>query len=218
MSTTRTSLVPSLLALGAAATALASDARVPESWRLYDRDREVELALSAAPIHLRDGAGVRVLTPDGFVRARESGNGFECVVQRVGRVQAPQCFDPEGARTTLPALLREMSLQLEGRSREEALEVVEREYRDGTLRAPGRPGIVYMLSREFVAFGEEGPRQVFAPHLMFYAPGLSYEDVGMPPEHHNDPRYPFLLNPGRPTAYVIVVPPDIDALIGPEEP
>jgi hypothetical protein len=210
----RSATLVSLFALAGAAAA--PGAEVPETWPVYDRDREVALALSAAPLHLRAEAGVYALVGTDFERVRESRNGFDCVVQRVGRIQAPQCFDREGAETTLPAVLREMRLQLDGRSRDDAREVVAAEYRAGKLVAPRRPGLVYMLSREFLAFGEQGARRVFEPHLMFYAPNLTNADVGALPEHHNDPAFPFVLDEGKPSAYVIVVPPDIDALIGPE--
>src|SRR3954452_10817107 len=49
------------------------------------RDLEIQLALSALPPHLRDGATVYVLNPDkGFEVARKGSNGFHAFVARTG--------------------------------------------------------------------------------------------------------------------------------------
>ena len=82
-------------------------------------------------------------------------------------------------------------------------------YESGRLEAPQRPGIAYMLSEEFVRIDPESgeTERVFPPHLMFYAPGLSNEDIGALPEHNGGTEHPWILRPGRPTSYIIVVPP-----------
>jgi hypothetical protein len=49
---------------------------------LLSREKEIALALSAAPEHLRQGAGVYALERDGFVKVRDSSNGFICIVNR----------------------------------------------------------------------------------------------------------------------------------------
>ena len=49
------------------------------------RDLEIQLALSALPRHLRDGATVYVLNPNkGFEVARKGTNGFHTFVARTG--------------------------------------------------------------------------------------------------------------------------------------
>src|SRR5262245_57209726 len=49
------------------------------------RDLEIQLALSALPPHLRDGATVYVLNPaKGFEVARQGTNGFHTLVARTG--------------------------------------------------------------------------------------------------------------------------------------
>ena len=56
----------------------------PETWKpeLMDRGVELREALAAGPAAIRDGAGVYVLTDDGYELARESTNGFHCIVGR----------------------------------------------------------------------------------------------------------------------------------------
>jgi len=193
----------------------AEAAHLPEGWVAYDRAREIEIALSAGPKHLRDKAGVYVLDNGRFELARPSGNGFTCIVVRSGAIQAPECYDAEGAATTLPVVLREMQLALEGKPAAEVDRIVGEEYAAGRLLAPRRPGIVYMLSREFLQHEHGGAaKTVFPPHLMFYAPNLTNADIGARPEHFNDPSFPFVLHQGKPYAYIIVVPRDLEALTG----
>ena len=49
---------------------------------LLSRKKEVALALSAAPEHLRRGAAVYALEQNGFVKVRDGSNGFTCIVNR----------------------------------------------------------------------------------------------------------------------------------------
>ncbi len=70
---------------------------------LLPLEEETRLALSAAPKHLRERAGVLALTSDGFVSVRESSNGFTCVVNRDHpRSRKPTCYDAEGTAKILP--------------------------------------------------------------------------------------------------------------------
>ena len=82
-------------------------------------------------------------------------------------------------------------------------------YDQGRLKAPG-PGIAYMLSPDFVRVDQEtgSVSAVFPPHLMFYAPYKTNEDIGALAEHDDSRVYPYVLSPGTPGAVVIVVPND----------
>jgi len=171
-----------------------------------DRETEIEYALSAAPAHLREGAGLFVLETRGYARVRPSRNGFDCIVARVDRVIAPMCLDAEGSATNLKTVLREGELFLAGKSRPEVDTIVAEEYKSGKLIAPRRNGIAYMLSPHFKQFPEgQEPKTVFAPHLMFYAPYLKNSDIGASPAADAAKRRPFILDEGKPTAYIIVV-------------
>jgi hypothetical protein len=41
---------------------------------------------------------------------------------------------------------------------------------------------------------------------MFYAPYMKDSDIGARPEHRGSESQPFILNEGKPYAYIIVVP------------
>jgi len=196
------------LLLGAAFASTAVTADAPD-YRSLSAAEEFALALSAAPEHLRAEAGVYVLAPKGFEQHRESRNGFNCLVIRTADVIAPTCFDAEGSRTTLHANLRREALRADGLADAAIEEAIAADYASGKLKAPARPGVAYMLSREFVRIDSDTgvTRAVFPPHLMFYAPYLTDEDIGALPEHRFSHVHPWVLQPGSPSAYIIVVPP-----------
>jgi hypothetical protein len=88
------------------------------------RERQIELALSAAPTEVSSKATVYILGPKGYEKVREGANGFSCLIERSfkGTTQtssAPACFDAEGSRTIMLAYLRREELRAEGKSEEE---------------------------------------------------------------------------------------------------
>ncbi len=179
---------------------------VPE---LMARDREIEIALSAGPESLRRAATVYVLQRGGYVKAREGSNGFTCLVEREGpRGTAPICFDREGSETTLLMVFRKMQLIEQGKSEREVEGIIDEEYRSGKLIAPQKPGVAYMLSTEFKTHDHKSGQMVtvFPPHVMFYAPYLKNSDIGAQPQDRGSQSQPWILNEGKPFAYIIVVP------------
>jgi hypothetical protein len=147
---------------------------------LLPRDSEINLALSAAPEPLRAGAGVYILEKQGYVRVRASHNAFTCVVNRDGpRNQKPTCYDAEGTATILPTVLFVGGLLMQGRSLAEIHDAVREGFRTGRFRSPRRPGVAYMLSEGNRDYDAGTDRvEVFPPHVMFYAPNLTNQDIG----------------------------------------
>src|SRR5690349_1591105 len=116
--------VPSTGAFGArclllvALSAQLSMAQQPPSRGLEPMPRALEIAfaLSAAPAHLRDSAGVYLLDPArGYVEARASANGFRCLVARTewewpqlpfrDDIFVPVCSDAAGVAAWLPVFI-----------------------------------------------------------------------------------------------------------------
>ena len=141
---------------------------------------EVDLALSAAPEHLREDATVWVLTQSGFEQHRAGGNPFTCIVNRDHpRVLKPTCFDAEGAATIVPKIRYFGDQLIAGRSVEEIRKAVEKKFEDETFISPRRPGIAYMLSRYNRPYNPNTDKLgFFPPHVMFYAPNLTPDDIG----------------------------------------
>ena len=147
------------------------------------RERQIELALSAAPTEVSSKAAVYILGPKGYEKVREGTNGFSCLIERSfkGTTQtssAPACFDSEGSGSIMVAYLRREELRAEGKSEEEVKEDIAQGYKDGRFKVPG-PGFLYMMSNEnFVYNNVSGKSGFVAPHLMFYAPNKTANDVG----------------------------------------
>ncbi len=197
-----------MIVLSAVIAAAAVSSANAEEVAELEPDAEVEMALSAAPEHLRAEAGVYRLGADGYELVRPSANGFTCLVEREPSLGlAPVCHDREGSETIVPATLAKARLQRQGKSPEEIRAFLDSAYAAGRLIAPRRPGIAYMLSDHFSqAHPETGNRQcIFPPHVMFYAPYMKNADIGAGPKHRGSVDQPWILNEGRPNAYILVV-------------
>ena len=147
---------------------------------LLPRALEIELALSAAPRHLRDDATVWVLDKNGYTIARKGGNAFACVVSRRAGDLFPVCWDAEGTRSLLPLDVEDAQLRLSGKSGSEIEAIVTERFKSSQYHAPSRAGIAYMLSPIRYRIDEHGgvTRTASNPHLMFYGPNLTDTDVG----------------------------------------
>ena len=87
---------------------------------LMDQEKEIVLALSACPPSVASKAAVYVLNTAGYIKVRDSQNGFTAIVQHaLPTSQEPQCMDTEGTRTHLPRILKVPELRAQGKSRDE---------------------------------------------------------------------------------------------------
>ena len=187
------------------------------------RDLEIQLALSALPPHLRDNATVYVLNPDkGFEVARKGTNGFHAFVARTGDdtfrgswpftkyrddILYPISFDKAGAKAQMRVFFDAAEMQANGTPPGELKKIIKERYKSGYYKAPERAGISYMLSPILRTYwnpeerGEESDSVVTAniPHVMYYAPNVSNEDIG---GGKPGGMYPFVIMPG-PHGYMI---------------
>jgi hypothetical protein len=147
---------------------------------LLPRALEIEVALSAAPKHLRDGAAVWVLEQNGYTRVKEGSNAFSCVVSRRNGDLFPVCWDAEGTRALLTIELDDAQMRLSGKSGAEIEAAVEQRFKQGQYQPPSRAGIAYMLAPLRYRIDEAGrvTRTPSTPHLMFYGPNLTDADIG----------------------------------------
>jgi hypothetical protein len=174
------------------------------------RDRQIQLALSAAPPEVASKATVYILGAKGYEKAREGSNGFSCIVERTfqGTLQTsvgPMCFDAEGSRTLLLVHFFTEEMRAQGKPEEQIKADIAAGYKDGRFKAPSKPGVCYMLSSENYLYNPEtkqsGP---FPGHLMFYAPYMTAKDLGYAAV--SGTMQPYLVEPGQPDAMLVVVP------------
>jgi hypothetical protein len=218
-------------------TASAENQKAPKA--LYEieplpRDLEIQLALSALPPHLRDNATVYVLNPGkGFEVARKGTNGFHAFVARTGDdsfrgawplreyrddILYPISFDTAGAKAQMQVFFDAAEMQAKGTPPEELKKIIQERYKANYYKAPERAGVSYMLSPILRTYTNPDENEDVAtaniPHVMYYAPNVSNEDIGgaIPkPEQlryfsqHGrwpDTPYPFLILHG-PHGYIV---------------
>jgi hypothetical protein len=170
---------------------------------LMDRRKETTLALSACPPMVAIKAGVFVLDKSGYVRIRESQNGFTALVQHsMITSQEPQCMDAEGTRTFLPRMLKVAELRAQGKNVDEIRGIIADAVARGVLQPPTRLGVDYMLSTENMVPDDKGTVAHFPPHVMFYAPYLTNAELGSGGQSAGGPA--FVAGEGTPYALVIV--------------
>lgn len=189
------------------AGAAAAQTAVPARPEVPPRDREVAMALSAAPPNLRDGAGVYALDVHGFVKVRDSSNGFTCIVNRDHPLNLkPTCYDAEGTATILPTVIQIGAWLMEGKPLPEISRLVKEGFASGRFVSPRRPGVAYMLSHDIRNYNPQtGQVGTFPPHVMFYAPNLTDADIGSTGDGRGG--MPFIAYQG-PQGFIIMFPGD----------
>ena len=185
-----------------------------QSQVLLSREKEIELALKAGPLHLRNDATVYAFGKKGYEEARPGTNGFNCMVNRDGiqngdNALHPTCWDPEGSRTILPVMLRVGELLAQNKPAAEIKRDIDAGFEQGRFHSPAKAGIAYMLAGDVKFDPKTGTLSdtVFPPHYMFYAPGVTNADIGKSKEATTR-GLPFVYSGysgGTKTAYIIVM-------------
>ena len=177
------------------------------------REQEIELALSAAPAAVASRAGVYVYTDSGYVRARESANGFTCLINRDSflagyEVLKPTCWDALGSTTIVPQILFIGKRRAAGANAQEVRAELQKLFDDGTLKYPETGGIAYMLQGDIAEYDASSGkiiRRAFPPHLMLYAPGVTQNGLGLSMESAmQDERAPLVYSPDAHFSYIVV--------------
>ena len=198
-----------VIAVSASAAAQSTPAAGSQPPPLIDRHKEIALALSACPPSVASKAAVYVLDTSGYVKVRESQNGFTAIVQHsLPTSQEPRCMDAEGTRTHLPRVLKVAELRVQGKSPEEIQRFVADAFAKGVFQPPARPGVDYMLSTENLVPNAKGVVGPYPPHVMFYAPYLTNADLGVDRTNLGPDGNPigpaFVVLEGTPHALIIV--------------
>ncbi len=181
----------------------------------FPRAVEMDLALSGGPAHLREGAAVYVYGAKGFSKVRDGSNGFTCLLNRDGFLYGgsafkPTCWDPEGATSYVPVMLRVGEMLAGGKTADEVRAEIADGFRSGKFHRPARTGIAYMLAGDVILDHASGKvvKTQFPGHYMIYAPGVTNADVGYA-AGQSDATAPSIFSGGAggaDLAYLIAVP------------
>jgi hypothetical protein len=171
-----------------------------EEYLIADRDAEIALARSAAPVSIAKDATVLVLTRKGYDKAVEGKNGFVCLVDRGWqapftdlefwnpKVRAPTCLNPQAVRSVLPAQMKRTEWALAGVSKDDMMARAKAALDKKEFPPPEVGAMSYMMSKQQHLADRFGH---WHPHLMFYLPGtIKGSDWGA-----NLPKSPVLLGP-----------------------
>ena len=166
---------------------------------------ETQFALSAAPPRLRDAATVYLLDPaKGYYLSRQGTSGVTCIVQRTdwempdlrNDVYWPVCYDATGTKTYLKTIMDAAALRAQGMGAAALKATVAKRYRDKSYAIPEKAGVSYMVGPVMRAVGPPDMQvhTMAMPHLMFYAPFVTNEDIGAAPDFNDRGSlvYPFL--------------------------
>ena len=199
-----------ILALGAAASAAPAPATDPVLAKM-PAELETRFALSALPAALRPAATVYLLDPaKGYELSRQGTNGLTCIVQRTAweltdfrdDIYIPLCYDAEGMRTYLKVIMDAAALRAEGLGPEELHAKITSRFANGTYATPARPGVSYMIAplQRTVGPPDLEVVTIALPHVMFYAPHVTNENIGAVPDLGNPATlmYPFIDRQGIP--------------------
>ena len=171
---------------------------------------ETQFALSAAPPALRDKATVYLLDPrKGYQLSRQGTSGVTCVVERTvwewadfrDDIYIPLCYDAVGTKAHLKVIMDAAALRAQGMGPAALKTEIENRYKNKVYGAPEKPGLSYMVAPLMRAVGPPDMQvhTMSMPHLMFYAPGITNEDIGAVPDLrvHSSLLYPFIDRQGN---------------------
>ena len=159
-----------------------------EQYLMPDRAQEIAQAREAAPPPISDDAEILVLERDGYATAVKGKNGFVCLVQRAWfsglnddgfwnpHLRAPICFNPQGARSVLPAFLERTRWAMAGLSKAEMIDRTQIEIAAHTFPVPEAGTLTFMMARD--AYLNDQVKGPWHPHLMFFVPRLNAADWG----------------------------------------
>ena len=215
-SVNRMKVLASVLSIGLLPSTVAIQTLAEELPKVYDasvpRERQMALAESAAPAEVSSKATVYVLGLRGYEKAREGTNGFSCFVGRhfvkpTETTIEPACFDAEGSRTLLFVYMHGEELRISGKSEEEIKADVAKGYEEGRYKYPSKPGFLYMMSSEnrLSAITDQSSG-IFPPHLMFYAPNMTTQDIGLDTQSLAKLDYLGMTHPGAGNNLIVVIP------------
>jgi hypothetical protein len=164
---------------------------------------ETQFALSALPPAMRDHATVYLLDPKkGYQLSRQGTSGVTCLVERTAWEQAdfrndiyvPLCYDAEGTKTYLKVIMDAAALRGQGMSPVALKAEIENRYKNKTYKVPEKAGLSYMVAPTMRTWmlPDWQVHTMPMPHLMFYAPNITNEDIGAVPSL----LYPFIFKEG----------------------
>lgn len=190
-------LLSTLPTLGAAAQATTDAASASEA-------DLIAASVAPLPAEYRDGAEVRAWNEAGELTIiREGTNAMVCLADQPGddRYHAA-CYH----ESLEPFMESGRRLRAEGLSRDDLQAAREEEIEAGKLPMPEHPAALYSLTGPVDSYDAETKQVTGAsPLYVVYMPYATAESTGLPASAPGG--QPWLMNPGKPWAHVMLLPP-----------
>jgi hypothetical protein len=200
----------SVVGMAAAPRGQATETTIETTMEQMPAKLETQFALSAVPPGLRDGATVYLLDPKkGYHLSRQGTSGVTCIVERTAweladfrnDIYIPLCYDAAGTKTYLKVIMDAAALRAQGISPAALKAEIGKRYTDQTYKVPEKAGLSYMVAPIMRTVGPPDMKvhTMSMPHVMFYAPHITNEDIGAVPDLsvHSSLLYPFIDKQGN---------------------
>lgn len=111
-------------------------------------------------------------------------------------IYIPLCYDAVGTKAHLKVIMDTATLRAQGMSPVALKAEIEKRYKNKTYKAPEKAGLSYMVAPVMRTVGPPDMKvhTMPMPHVMFYAPNITNEDIGAVPNLsvHSSLLYPFI--------------------------
>jgi hypothetical protein len=165
----------------------------------------IKLAVMAAPVELRDGAGVYSISPKGeLVVVRAPKNDLICLTDD-GKQSglSVSCYHKD----LEPFMARGRQLKIDGKTFQEIFDARESEVKAGKLLMPKTATTLYVYNAKDGEFNAQSG-EVTKGYLRYviYIPYATAESTGLPLSP-NAPGMPWIMDPGTHRAHIMINPP-----------
>lgn len=176
-----------LLAPKAAAQSDRYPRMAPVDQYLMERNAEIQLARSAAPLSISRDATILVLGRHGYETVARGKNGFVCMVERSWmeafdspefwnpKVRGAECLNREAARSIVPIADLRTRMVMAGHSKAEVVSAVKAAFEKKQLPALADGNMVFMMSKSAYLY-DAGDHN--GPHVMFFTALRDGQDWG----------------------------------------
>ena len=185
-----------LAAVANAQTPAGSPASIPSA------DEQITQAVLPLPNDLRASATVLGYAPDGkFITLRNTGGAMTCLANNP---QVPRFHVACYHKSLEPFMARGRELRTQGVTGEQVDSVRFREIKEGKLKLPEKPALLYSLTGQKDAYDPATRTAKGNPLFVVYIPFATGESTGLSAIPARGT--PWVMFPGTPKAHIMFVP------------
>jgi hypothetical protein len=185
---------------GCAVAALALPGLVGAQGQVLPAAKQIQAAIAAAPVEMRDGAGVWGYNESKkLVKLREEKNDMICLASNPdGEQFHVACYH----KLLEPFMARGRELRAQGVKGEQVDTVRFKEIKSGKLAMPQTPSALYTLTGPPNSFDAASGKVTGAKWLyVVYIPGATEKSTGI--TEKPAPGVPWIMYPGTPKAHIM---------------